>query len=199
MRGRDVDNRASASSSYRGEFRAARWWWLGASTTDFGLLYEYSTETSDRDDAGDRWFRVGALTGLVGVGGGFAIIPALVLLGNVPMTEAISTSLLIISFNSIAGLMGYLEHVEIDWQLTVSFTFAATIGTLFGAYLARFVSAQQLQKGFGYFLLAVAGFILFENRHSFVRSLPDRSNLPINTNTPHNKVAYLDRSKVLDN
>ncbi|MCY7338243.1 MAG: sulfite exporter TauE/SafE family protein [Chamaesiphon sp.] len=74
-----------------------------------------------------------------------------------------------------------------------------TIGTLLGTYLARFVSAQQLQTGFGYFLLVVAGFILFQNRHSFDRSLPDRSNLPINTNTPHDKVAYLDRSKVLDN
>jgi len=91
------------------------------------------------------------LTGLVGVGGGFAIIPALVLLGNVPITEAIGTSLLMISFNSIAGLMGYLGHVAIDWQLTVSFTFATAIGTLLGTYLARFVSAQQLQKGFGYF------------------------------------------------
>lgn len=124
---------------------------------------------------------VGALTGLVGVGGGFAIIPALVLLGNVPMTEAIGTSLLIISFNSIAGLMGYLGHVAIDWQLTVSFTFAAALGTLLGAYLARFVSAQQLQKGFGYFLLVVAGFILFQNRHSFERTQPTQSSLPVRT------------------
>jgi hypothetical protein len=110
---------------------------------------------------------VGMLTGLVGVGGGFAIIPALVLLGKMPMTEAIGTSLLIIAFNSLAGLIGYIGQVTIDWQITVSFTFAAALGTLLGSYLSQFVSPRQLQKGFGYFLLSVAAFILFQNRHSF--------------------------------
>jgi uncharacterized protein len=110
---------------------------------------------------------VGVLTGLVGVGGGFAIVPALVLLGNVPMKEAIATSLAIISLNSVAGLLGYLGHIAIDWQLTVSFTFAAVLGTLAGTYLAQFVSAKQLQKGFGYFLLAIATFVLIQNRHAF--------------------------------
>jgi len=110
---------------------------------------------------------VGILTGLVGVGGGFAIVPALVLLGNVPMKKAIGTSLLIISCNSIAGLLGYLGHISLDWNLTVSFTFLAGFGTIIGAYLAQFVSAQQLQKGFGYFLLVVAAFVLVQNRRSF--------------------------------
>jgi uncharacterized membrane protein YfcA len=108
---------------------------------------------------------VGVLTGLVGVGGGFAIVPALVLLGNIPMKQAIATSLLIIFLNSIAGLLGYLGHIAIDWPLTVSFTFAAALGTIAGSYLAQFVSAKQLQKGFGYFLLAVATFVLIQNRH----------------------------------
>jgi uncharacterized membrane protein YfcA len=110
---------------------------------------------------------VGILTGLVGVGGGFAIVPALVLLGNVPMKKAIGTSLLIISCNSLAGILGYLGHISLDWNLTVSFTFLAGCGTVIGAYLAQFVSAQQLQKGFGYFLLVVAAFVLAQNRHSF--------------------------------
>jgi uncharacterized protein len=108
---------------------------------------------------------VGILTGLVGVGGGFAIVPALVLLGNIPMKQAIATSLLIIALNSIAGLLGYLGHIVIDWPLTVSFTFAAALGTIAGSYLAQFISAKQLQKGFGYFLLAVATFVLIQNRH----------------------------------
>jgi uncharacterized membrane protein YfcA len=108
---------------------------------------------------------VGILTGLVGVGGGFAIVPALVLLGNIPMKQAIATSLLIISLNAIAGLLGYLGHIVIDWPLTVSFTFAAALGTIAGSYLAQFISAKQLQKGFGYFLLAVATFVLIQNRH----------------------------------
>ncbi|MBW4642114.1 MAG: sulfite exporter TauE/SafE family protein [Goleter apudmare HA4340-LM2] len=107
---------------------------------------------------------VGVLTGLVGVGGGFAIVPALVLLGNVPMRQAIGTSLLIIACNSVAGLLGYLGHVSLDWHLTISFTFLAGFGTVIGAYLAQFVPAAQLQKGFGYFLLLVAAFVLFQNR-----------------------------------
>ncbi len=110
---------------------------------------------------------VGALTGLVGVGGGFAIVPALVLLGKIPMRQAIGTSLLIIACNSVAGLLGYLGRVPLDWPLTVAFTFLAGVGTLLGAYLAQFVSAKQLQKSFGYFLLAVATFVLIQNRDSF--------------------------------
>lgn len=110
---------------------------------------------------------VGILTGLIGVGGGFAIVPALVLLGKIPMKEAIATSLLIIALNSVAGLLGYIGHISINWQLTVSFTFAAALGTLVGNYLGQFFSAKQLQKGFGYFLLAIAAFVLFQNRHAF--------------------------------
>ncbi len=107
---------------------------------------------------------VGVLTGLVGVGGGFAIVPALVLLGNVPMKQAIGTSLLIIVFNSVAGFLGYLGHVSLDWNLMLSFIIAASIGTIFGAYLAEFVPASRLQKSFGYFLLAVAALVLVQNR-----------------------------------
>jgi uncharacterized protein len=124
---------------------------------------------------------VGILTGLVGVGGGFAIVPALVLLGKIPMVQAIATSLLIISFNSVAGLLGYLGHLTIDWQLTVSFAFAAAIGTLIGSYLGQFVSAKQLQKGFGYFLLAIATFVLIQNRHIFqqLSGVKTSTNYPI--------------------
>lgn len=110
---------------------------------------------------------VGVLTGLVGVGGGFAIVPALVLLGHVPIKEAIGTSLLIIALNSVAGFLGYLGHVPLNWSLMGSFTIVAGLGTISGAYLSHFVSAKQLQKGFGYFLIAVSAFILFQNRDSF--------------------------------
>ncbi len=103
---------------------------------------------------------IGILTGLVGVGGGFALVPALVLLGKTPMKQAIGTSLIIISLNSLAGFLGYLGTVNLDWKITVSFTFIASVGTLAGAYLSRYVSAKRLQKSFGYFLIAVAGFIL---------------------------------------
>ncbi|MFM7426087.1 MAG: sulfite exporter TauE/SafE family protein [Elainella sp.] len=109
---------------------------------------------------------VGVLTGLVGVGGGFAIVPALVLLAKIPMKQAIGTSLLIIIVNSVTGFLSYLGHVALDWHLILSFIFAASLGTIPGAYLSRRVSAQKLQKVFGYFLLAVATFVLIQNRSS---------------------------------
>lgn len=121
---------------------------------------------------------VGMLTGLVGVGGGFAIVPALVLLGNLPMKEAIGTSLVIIAVNSIAGLAGYAGHVAIDWPLTVSFTFAAALGTLPGAYWAKFVPAAQLQRWFGYFLLAIASLVLVQNYRQLQGATP-RADRPI--------------------
>jgi len=127
---------------------------------------------------------VGILTGLVGVGGGFAIVPALVLLGKIPMRQAMGTSLLIIAANSVAGLLGYLGHTPLDANLTVSFTFWAGCGTVLGTYLAQFVSPQRLQQSFGYFLLAVATFVLVQNR--------DQSQLPKkSTNTSQTKTSYV--------
>lgn len=105
---------------------------------------------------------VGVLTGFVGVGGGFLIIPALVLLGGIPMKEAVGTSLLIIAFKSAIGFMEYLNHVTLDWQLMVTFTLAASIGMGAGIYLSRRIDGRHLQKGFGYFVLAVAVFVLLK-------------------------------------
>lgn len=105
---------------------------------------------------------VGILTGFVGVGGGFLIIPALVLLGGIPIKEAIGTSLLIIAAKSATGFLGYVSQVAIDWNLIVSFTIAASAGTLLGAYLTRYIDAKQLQQSFGYFVLAVALFVLIK-------------------------------------
>lgn len=105
---------------------------------------------------------VGILTGFVGVGGGFLIIPALVLLGGIPMKQAIGTSLLIIAAKSATGFMGYVNQVQIDWNLVISFTLAATIGTLLGSYLTKFIDAKHLQKGFGYFVLIIGVFVLIQ-------------------------------------
>jgi uncharacterized membrane protein YfcA len=106
---------------------------------------------------------VGILTGLVGVGGGFAIVPALVLLGNIPIKEAAGTSLVIIALKSVTGFLGYLGQVELDWQLIASFTTAASLGTFLGVYLVPFIKSHQLQKGFSYFLVLMAGFILWQD------------------------------------
>ena len=105
---------------------------------------------------------VGLLTGFVGVGGGFLIIPALVLLGGIPIKEAIGTSLLIIAAKSATGFLGYVSQVEVDWALVVSFTIAASVGTLIGSYLTQFIQAKHLQKGFGYFVLIIGAFVLIQ-------------------------------------
>lgn len=105
---------------------------------------------------------VGILTGFVGVGGGFAIIPALVLLGGIPMKEAIGTSLLIITFKSATGFLGYLNQVAIDWNLMFTFTTVAILGVIWGAYFSGKIHGEKLQQAFGYFLIAIATFILIK-------------------------------------
>lgn len=106
---------------------------------------------------------VGILTGFVGVGGGFIIVPTLVIFEEIPIREAIGTSLVIIAASSITGFLSYLNQVAIDWQLVGSFTLAASCGTIAGAYLNRHVDAKQLQQGFGYFILTVAVFVLVKH------------------------------------
>jgi uncharacterized membrane protein YfcA len=107
---------------------------------------------------------VGTLTGLVGVGGGFLIVPALVLLAKVPMKEAVGTSLLVIAMNSFAGFAGYLGEVSFQWRLMALFAALAVAGSFAGTYLARFVPQGALKRSFAVFLIIMAVFILYENR-----------------------------------
>ena len=107
---------------------------------------------------------VGVLTGLVGVGGGFLIVPALVLLGGLPMKEAVGTSLLVIAMKSATGFYGYLGQVPVDWGFMATFTAAAVVGILAGAYLVRFVSQTQLKRAFAALLLVMGSTILWQNR-----------------------------------
>lgn len=103
---------------------------------------------------------VGALTGLVGAGGGFMVVPALVLLGGMEMHRAIGTSLVVIALKSFAAFAGYAAHVQIDVQLAGSVTAVAVLGTLVGARFAARVPAQTLRKGFAWFVLVMAAFVL---------------------------------------
>ncbi len=105
---------------------------------------------------------VGVLTGIVGAGGGFLIIPALVLLAKLPMKKAIGTSLLIISAKSLIGFLGDVHHLNIDWQFLLSFTGISIIGIIIGVYLTKFISEKGLKKGFGWFVLVMAVFILYK-------------------------------------
>ena len=111
---------------------------------------------------------VGVLTGLVGVGGGFLIVPALVLLGKVPMKAAVGTSLLVVAMKSASGFVGYLGQVEIPWAFMGLFTAVAIAGSFGGTYIARFVPPEMLKKGFALFLVVMGVFILFQNRGVFL-------------------------------
>ncbi len=103
---------------------------------------------------------VGALNGLVGVGGGFVIVPALNLLGGLPMHAAVGTSLLVIAMNSAAALAGYATHVSIDLHLVAVVTGAAVAGSLIGGLLSKRLSGNVLRRGFGVFVVAIAGYLL---------------------------------------
>ena len=107
---------------------------------------------------------VGILTGLVGVGGGFLIVPALVILGKVPMKQAVGTSLLVIAMKSAAGFVGYLGQVEVAWGFMTLFTGVAVAGILVGTWWVRFVPQHTLQRAFAVFLVLMGGFILYQNR-----------------------------------
>lgn len=103
---------------------------------------------------------VGVLTGLVGAGGGFLIIPALVLLAKLPMKLAIGTSLLIIAAKSLIGFTGDIGVQPINWPFLLIFAAIAVIGIIAGTFVSRFVSAHRLKSGFGWFVLVMAGYIL---------------------------------------
>jgi uncharacterized protein len=113
---------------------------------------------------------VGAVTGLVGAGGGFLVVPALVLLGGLPMATAVGTSLLVIAMKSGAGLLGYLASTPIDWQLAGLVTAAAVVGSVAGGRLAGRIPEAQLRRAFGWFVLTMAVFVLVQELPDAVRS-----------------------------
>jgi uncharacterized membrane protein YfcA len=104
---------------------------------------------------------VGAATGLVGAGGGFLVVPALVLLGGMEMHKAVGTSLMVIALKSFAAFAGHAAHVSIDAELALVVTAAAVVGSLVGAVLAKRVSAQLLRKVFAGFVLVMAGYVVW--------------------------------------
>lgn len=103
---------------------------------------------------------VGILTGLVGAGGGFLIIPALVLFSKLPMKQAVGTSLLIIAMKSLLGFLGDLSHTSMDWTLLLSVTGLAIIGLFIGNAFSRKVNAGTLKKAFGWFVLVMGMYII---------------------------------------
>lgn len=104
----------------------------------------------------------GMLTGIVGAGGGFLIIPALVLLGKLPMKKAIASSIFIISIKSMVGFLGDLSHTVIDWKFLSIIILLATTGIITGNFLNKKMDGAKLKKGFGWFVLAMSLVIFME-------------------------------------
>jgi uncharacterized membrane protein YfcA len=105
---------------------------------------------------------VGVLTGLVGAGGGFLIIPALVILSKLPMKQAVGTSLLIIAAKSLIGFTGDLGTLQINWELMLTVTGLAIIGIVAGNYLSKKIDGDKLKTGFGWFVLVMGIYILIK-------------------------------------
>lgn len=105
---------------------------------------------------------VGLVTGMIGAGGGFLIIPALVNLLKIPMKTAVGTSLLIISINSITGFLFSLNHSIIDWKLLLVISSIAIVGILIGSFLSSKISGSKLKPTFGWFVLAMGIYIIFK-------------------------------------
>lgn len=104
---------------------------------------------------------VGLLTGFVGAGGGFLIIPALVMFGGLPMKLAVGTSLMIISAKSLLGFLGdVMVNTNIDWIFLITLSVISIVGIYIGSYLVRFVSEKKLKFAFGVFVLIMGSFIL---------------------------------------
>lgn len=146
---------------------------LAAATSMLRFAVSASSETGERR-LSSRWLPVvalgvGSLTGLVGVGGGFLIVPALVLIAGIPMRLAVGTSLLVIAINALAGFAGSLGSVELPWAYGSMFAAITVAGIFAGTALSSRVSPAQLKKGFALLLIFVSTLMLYQNRATFIQ------------------------------
>jgi uncharacterized membrane protein YfcA len=133
----------------------------------FSMLKKKKTEIIENKETSViiliiQTFIIGIIIGLVGAGGGFLIIPSLVLFAKLPMKKAVGTSLFIIAMNSLIGFVGDVQNIVIDWKFLFTFTSISIVGIFIGIYLNKYVNEVQLKKGFAYFVLLMAIFILFK-------------------------------------
>lgn len=105
---------------------------------------------------------IGLITGVIGIGGGFLIIPTLVLLLKIPMKKAVATTLFIIAIKSMVGFLGDLENTAINWKFLLIFTTISTTGIFFGINLSSYIKTVKLKKTFGWMLLFVSFIILYK-------------------------------------
>lgn len=105
---------------------------------------------------------IGTITGLIGAGGGFLYVPALVIWANIPMKKAVGTSLIIVTINSLIGFIGDVQNFEIEWVFLLTFTLISILGIVLGVFLSKFISGAKLKKSFGYFVLIMAVYIIYK-------------------------------------
>ncbi|MBL7701620.1 MAG: sulfite exporter TauE/SafE family protein [Ferruginibacter sp.] len=105
---------------------------------------------------------VGLVTGFLGAGGGFLIIPALVLILKIPMKKAVGTSLLIIALNSLIGFTGDLSHIDIDWKFLAIISLISVAGIFIGGALSKKIEGHKLRKAFGWFVLVMGVYIIIK-------------------------------------
>jgi len=117
---------------------------------------------------------VGLITGLIGVGGGFLLVPALTLLAGLPIQAAIGTSLFIIVLQSVSALFGHAGHIDLNVELTTLVTLCAIIGSFLGSYLSGIIHSRLLKPGFGYFVLFLGSFLLYQEMSAeLIRQIQD--------------------------
>ena len=105
---------------------------------------------------------IGTITGIIGAGGGFLYVPALVIWANIPMKKAVGTSLVIITINSLIGFIGDVQTLDIEWAFLLIFTGISILGIILGVFFSKFVSSRKLKKSFGVFVLLMAIYIMYK-------------------------------------
>jgi len=166
-------------SAYAGG-RAARWLDPRVQLAILGIMMAVAAVSMLRSAARDRGdlpephvnpallytvgLGVGALTGVVGIGGGFLIVPALVVFGGVSMRQAVGTSLLVIAMNCVAGYAGQAGGAAVDWFFVSYFTAVSMGGLLAGTAILPYIRQNTLKRGFAVFLLLIAALVLWNNR-----------------------------------
>jgi uncharacterized membrane protein YfcA len=136
----------------------------------FGALSVLKKKSQDNNNEekrnliliGIQTFTIGIIIGLVGAGGGFLIIPSLILFAKLPMRKAVGTSLFIIAMNSLVGFIGDVQNLEIDWLFLLTFSVISVVGIFLGMYLTKYTNESQLKKIFAYFVLVMAAIILLK-------------------------------------
>lgn len=118
---------------------------------------------------------VGMLTAIIGAGGGFVIVPALVLLAGLDVRLAVGSSLLVIAMNSASAFSGYVGHVAIDWPLVTAFTALAAVGVVVGTRFVRFVPQARLKQGFAVMILVLGSYLVAREVHKALITAPSET------------------------